>query len=74
MNILEFMEIFPTEESCKTHFKEQRENIGITFQKFRSTKHYWLKSKWQRQCSECRFRTTLRSGTFMKASNLPVRK
>lgn len=74
MNILEFMEFFPTEESCKTHFKEQREKIGITCQKCGSTKHYWLKSKWQWQCSECRFRITLRSGTFMKASNLPVRK
>jgi len=74
MNILEFMEVFPTEESCKIHFKEQREKIGITCQKCESKKHYWLKYKWQWQCSNCGFRTTLRSGTFMKASNLPVRK
>lgn len=74
MNILEFVEIFPTEESCKLHFKEQRERIGITCQKCGCKKHYWLKSKWQWQCSECSFRTTLRSGTFMKASNLPIRK
>lgn len=33
MHILEFVEIFPTEESCKLHFKEQRERIGITCQK-----------------------------------------
>jgi transposase-like protein len=74
MNILEFVEIFPTEESCKLHFKEQRERIGITCQKCGCKKHYWLESKWQWQCSECSFRTTLRSGTFMKASNLPIRK
>ena len=74
MNILEFMEVFPTEESCKIHFKEQREKIGITCQKCESKKHYWLKSKWQWHCSNCGFRTTLRSGTFMQASNLPVRK
>lgn len=74
MNILEFVEIFPTEESCKLHFKEQRERIGVTCQKCGCKKHYWLKSKWQWQCSECSFRTTLRSGTFMKASNLPIRK
>jgi hypothetical protein len=74
MNILEFVEIFPTEQSCKLHFKEQRERIGITCQKCGCKKHYWLKSKWQWQCSECSFRTTLRSGTFMKASNLPIRK
>ena len=74
MNILEFVEIFPTEDSCKLHFKDQRERIGITCQKCGCKKHYWLKSKWQWQCSECSFRTTLRSGTFMKASNLPIRK
>ncbi len=38
------------------------------------TKHYWLKAKYQWQCSECRFRTTLRSGTMMENSNLPFRK
>ena len=47
MNILEFMQFFPTEESCKIHFKEQREKIGITCRKCESKKHYWLKSKWQ---------------------------
>lgn len=74
MNMLEFMDVFPTEESCKIHFKEQREKVGVTCQKCEYKKHYWLKSKWQWQCSNCGFRTTLRSGTFMKASNLPVRK
>lgn len=74
MNILEFIEVFPTEESCKIHFKAQREKLGITCQKCGCKKHYWLKAKWQWQCSECNFRTTLRSGTFMKSSNLPIRK
>lgn len=34
MNTLEFIEVFPTEESCKTHFKEQREKISISCQKW----------------------------------------
>jgi len=29
MNILSFMEEFPTELVCKTHFKQQRENEGV---------------------------------------------
>ena len=29
MNILRFMEEFPTEYSCKAHFKKQREQEGI---------------------------------------------
>lgn len=74
MNILRFMEEFPTEESCKIHFKTQREKIGIKCKKCGCENHYWLKNKWQWQCSQCSFRTTLRSGTVMQASKLTVRK
>lgn len=68
------MEEFPTEESCKIHFKTQREKIGIKCKKCGCENHYWLKNKWQWQCSQCSFRTTLRSGTVMQASKLTVRK
>lgn len=74
VNIIKFVEDFPTEESCKLHFKEVREKQGIICKKCGSTKHYWLQAKWQWQCSECRFRTTLRSGTMMEHAKLPVRK
>ena len=74
MNLLRFIEVFPTEESCKLHFRQQCEQEGVICKKCDCTKHYWLKTKWQWQCSECDFRTTLRSGTIMESSNLPVRK
>lgn len=73
MTILEFAEKFPTEESCRTHYKGVREKEGICCKKCGNTNHYWLKDKWQWQCSGCRFRTTLRSGTMMESSKLPVR-
>lgn len=73
MNILEFAEFFPTEESCRDHFKKQRENNGVRCKECQCTKHYWLKAKEQWQCSSCNFRTTLRSGTVMHSSKLPVR-
>lgn len=73
MTILSFIEEFPTEESCRIHFRKQREHEGVTCKRCRNTTHYWLKSKWQWQCIRCRFRTTLRSGTVMQSSNLPVR-
>lgn len=53
--------------------REVREKEGVICKKCKGTKHYWLKSKWMWQCSECRFRTTLRSGTMMEHSNLPFR-
>ena len=74
MNLLTFLERFPDEFSCKTHWKKQREDKGITCKRCGGIVHYWLKSKWQWQCKDCRFRTTLRSGTMMEHAKLPFRK
>ena len=74
MNVLEFFEQFPDEQSCLDHFKQNREYQGVVCKKCSCTKHYWLKAKSQWQCSSCKFRTTLRSGTMMENSNLPIRK
>jgi transposase-like protein len=68
------MNHFPDEQSCKNHWKEQRENRGIFCKKCGCSEHYWLQGKWQWQCKECRFRTTLRSGTMMEHAKLPIRK
>ena len=73
MTILKFAEQFPDENSCKLHYKQAREKQGIVCKKCNCTKHYWLKDKWQWQCSGCRFRTTLRSGTMMQSSKLSFR-
>lgn len=73
MNIMRFMDVFPTEDSCREHFKSQREHEGVTCKKCGGKRHYWLKAKQQWQCSECDFRTTLRSGTVMEGSHLPFR-
>jgi hypothetical protein len=74
MTILEFLQDFPDEHSCKVHFKVQREHQGIICKKCGCQKHYWLASKWQWQCSNCRFRTTLRSGTIMESAKLSFHK
>lgn len=73
MNLLKFMEEFPTEESCKSHFRKQREQEGVKCKKCGTTNHYWLQAKWQWQCSSCDFRTTLRSGSIMEGSKVSVR-
>ncbi len=74
MNILTFIDTFPDEHSCKEHFRKQREKEGIKCKKCQCTKHYWLKAKYQWQCSACNFRTCLRSGTTFQYSKLPIRK
>ena len=72
MNLLKFMEEFPTEESCKHHFRHQREQEGVLCKRCGSTKHWWLQGKWQWQCTECDTRTTLKSGSIMEGSKVPV--
>ena len=74
MNILKFADLFTANFSCKQHLKEEREKEGIVCKKCNCTKHYWLKAKWMWQCSGCNFRTSLRSGTIMESSKLPIRK
>src|SRR5690606_41838451 len=73
MTILRFLEQFPDEASCREHFRQQREHEVVCCKRCGNKKQYWLQAKWQWQCSECGFRTTLRSGSMMENSNLPVR-
>jgi len=70
MNLFSFTAHFTDEQSCKDHFKEQREKEGVICKKCGSTHHYWLKNKSMYQCSKCSFRTSLRSGTIMESSKL----
>lgn len=70
MNIFKFTAEFDSEESCRTHFKEERDKIGVICKKCSNTTHYWIKSQWSYECKTCRSRTSLRSGTVMQSSNL----
>lgn len=74
MTILEFSKKFPTEASCRLHFKAGRDKAGVVCKKCQHTDHYWLQNKEQYQCKSCGFRTTLRSGTVMEDSKLPFMK
>lgn len=73
MDLLNFMAKFPDEASCRSHLRKVREKQGVVCKKCSGKKQYRLKAKGQWQCSDCAFRTTLRSGTEIKNSKLPVR-
>jgi len=53
-------------------FKGLRLRKGVICKKCGGKQHYWLASKEQFQCKDCRFRTTLQSGTVLQGSKLPV--
>jgi hypothetical protein len=71
MTLFTFTAHFSDEQSCRYHFKEQRDNQGVVCKKCGNTSHYWKKDKECYECKSCRFRTSLRSGTIMQNSNLP---
>ena len=73
MNLLNFSESFPNENSCKLKFKEFRDTQGVTCSHCGGTVHYWKSDKWQYECKSCKTRTTLRSGTIMHGSKMPFR-
>ncbi len=60
MNVIKFIEDIADEHSCKEHLKGIRENQGLVYKKCGSNQLYWLKSKYQWQCAECNFHTTLK--------------
>ena len=70
MNIFSFTAHFDSEETCRNHFKAERDKIGVNCKRCAHTIHYWIKSKWSYECKKCRSRTSLRSGTIMQSSNL----
>ena len=74
MSIFDLIKEFDTEEVCRLDFKTRREAAGIHCKKCGNERHYWLKSKWQWQCSNFNFRTGLRSESFMENSKLPFLK
>src|ERR1700749_1337582 len=67
----EWMEVYKEETLAIEAFKEYRLRKGVICKKCGSHQHYWLTSKAQFQCRNCRFRTTLRSGTILEGSKLP---
>ena len=73
MNLLNFIEKFPDEESCKMEFKRVRDKQGVICNNCGHTEHYWLKNKGQYECKSCKSRMTLRSGTVMHKSQLSYR-
>ena len=65
MNIFSFSAHFGTEESCREHFKTERDKVGIVCRRCGHTEHYWIKNRWSSECNSCHHRSSLRSGTVM---------
>jgi len=72
VNLLNFIEKFPDEDSCIAYYKDIRDQVGIKCTKCGHDKHYWNKSKNQFECKRCKYRTTIKKGTVLENSKLPI--
>ena len=73
MNLLNFVEQYPDEASCKSKWKEFRDKQGVECPKCGGNEHYWKQDKEQYECKNCKYRQSLRSNTVMHGSQLPFR-
>ena len=73
MNLSAFFQKFPDESSCIEAFKKKRLEQGVTCKKCQHQEHYFRKSDLKFECKKCKSRVSLRSGTVMEQSNLPLR-
>ena len=73
MELVRFISEYSDEGKCKSLFKSYRDKVGIVCKNCGSHDHYWQQTLWQYECKQCKFRTTLRSGTILEASKLPYR-
>ncbi len=73
MKFYEFYKRFPNESICVLILKNIKEQEGIICKKCNHIEHYWKKDKKSFECKQCNFRTSLKSGTIMEHSNLPLK-
>jgi transposase-like protein len=73
MGIARFTSLYDTEEKCILLIKKWRLNEGVKCRRCESTKHYWLATRLRFRCANCRWETTLRSGTALEYSKLSYR-
>lgn len=73
MNLSLFFQKYPDEASCVEAFKQKRMAMGVVCKKCSHTEHYFRKGDLKFECKKCHSRQSLRSGTVMEQSNLPLR-
>lgn len=68
----EYYKFFCNEDTCIRILKEIKEQQGIVCKKCKNKTHYWKRDKKKFECKECSYRTSLKKGTIMENSNLPI--
>ncbi len=72
MNAKEFFNQFLDESAGVAHMRVQRENNDLKCRKCPSKRLSWLSTVHRWECMDCKAKTTIRSGTIMMHSKLPI--
>jgi hypothetical protein len=73
MELRAFFEKYPDESTCIEEFKNKRLENGLICKKCSHNEHSFRNIDLKFQCKKCGKRLSLRSGTVMENSNLPIR-
>jgi len=73
MKLIDFMQVFPDEESCERKLREYRETQGVVCPHCGGREHYWKDDKKSFECKRCHYRQSLKVSTVMHGSQLPLR-
>lgn len=73
MTFAEFTTLYNDEKQCKLFLKSYREKSGLSCRKCSCTDHYWKSDKEVWECRNCDYRMSLKAGTAMHGSKLPLK-
>ena len=73
MNLLDFLERFHGEKECLEYYIAIRQKTGIICQKCGCNNHNWVARINQFECYQCKNRLSIKRGTVMENSKLPIK-
>jgi transposase-like protein len=73
MDLFDFIDRFRGENDCLTYFSDIRKKAGVVCPKCGCNKHLWLAGINRFECQECKNQVSVKSGTVMENSKLPIK-
>jgi len=73
MNLSMYLEKYSDESKCIEYLRDLRIKEGVKCKKCGHTEHYYRKGDLKFECKSCHNRQSIRCGTVMEHSNLPIR-
>lgn len=73
MDNIRLFELYNTEDKCIELIKKWRDETGVHCKRCYGRQHTWISTRCRYRCKDCRWETTLRSGTALECSKLPTK-